>query len=72
MKKNIDRGFENLSLFEIGPSFEGKKPGQQKTVICGIKTGNVSGKNWNEQNRSFDVFDIKKDTMQTLVELGSR
>ena len=70
LKKNIDRGFENFSLFEIGPSFEGKEPGQQKTVICGVKTGNVNEKNWNEQNRSIDVFDIKKDVMQTLSELG--
>ena len=70
LKKNIDRGFENFSLFEIGPSFEGKEPGQQKTVVCGVKTGNVNEKNWNEQNRSIDVFDIKKDVMQTLSELG--
>ena len=70
LKKNIDRGFENLSLFEIGPTFHGKNPGQQKTVICGIKIGNVSEKNWNEEDRVFDIFDIKKDTIQTLVELG--
>jgi len=70
MKKNIDRGIENLSLFEIGPIFEGKDPGQQKTVICGIQIGNVTEKNWNEKDRPFDVFDIKKDTIQTLVELG--
>ena len=70
LKKNIDRGFENISLFEIGPSFEGNEPGQQKIVVCGVKTGNINEKNWNEQNRSFDVFDIKKDAIQTLVELG--
>ncbi len=70
LKKNIDRGFENFSLFEIGPSFNGKEPGQQQNIICGIKTGNVNEKNWNEKNRSFDVFDVKKDVVQTLVELG--
>ena len=70
LKKNIDRGFENFSLFEIGPSFKGREPGQQQTVVCGIKSGNINEKNWNEQNRSFDVFDIKKDVMQTLIELG--
>jgi len=70
MKKNIDRGFENFSMFEIGPSFEGKEPGQQKTIICGLKTGNANEKNWNEQSRPVDVFDIKKDTIKTLTELG--
>jgi len=59
LKKNIDRGFENQSLFEIGPSFIGKKPGEQITVVCGIRKEN-----------DIDIFDIKKDLVQTLVELG--
>ena len=59
LKKNIERGFENQSLFEIGPSFFGKKPGQQITVICGIRKEHL-----------LDVYGIKKDVVQTLVELG--
>ena len=59
LKKNIDRGFENQSLFEIGPSFFGKMPGDQITVVCGIRKEN-----------KIDIFDIKKDLVQTLVELG--
>ena len=59
LKKNIDRGFDNQSLFEIGPSFTGKKPGEQITIICGLK-----------KEDQLDVFDIKKDVVQTLVELG--
>jgi len=70
IRKNIDRGFEDFSFFEIGPSFDGSKPGQQKNVICGVKTGNINKRNWNEKNRTVDVFDIKKDTIQTLIELG--
>ena len=37
MEKNLNRGFGDQSLFEIGPAFTGKKPGQQITIICGIK-----------------------------------
>jgi len=59
LKKNIDRGFENQSLFEIGPSFTGKKPGEQITLICGIR-----------KEDQLDIYDIKKDLVQTLVELG--
>ena len=59
LKKNIDKGFENQSLFEIGPSFIGKKPGQQITVICGLRKDHV-----------VDIYGIKKDVVQTLVELG--
>jgi len=59
LKKNIDRGFENQSLFEIGPSFIGKKPGEQITIICGIRKENL-----------LDIYGIKRDVVQTLVELG--
>ena len=70
IKKNLDRGFKDISLFEIGPIFEGNEPGQQLTVIGAIKSGKISRLNWNEKNRLVDVFDAKKDVIQTLVEAG--
>ena len=69
-KKNIDRNFEDLMLFEAGPVFKGKKPGEQSTMIGAIKTGKYSRKNWIEKERNFDVFDIKNDVLRTLNELG--
>ena len=66
MKKNSKRGFDNQSLFEIGPVFTGKKPGEQITVVCGLKT-QINGEGKLEQ---LDVFEIKKDLIQTLTELG--
>ncbi len=70
LKKNLDRGFKDISLFEIGPIFKDNKPGKQLTVIGAIKSGKISRLNWNEESRSVDVFDAKKDTIQTLVEAG--
>ena len=70
LKKNLDRGFKDVSLFEIGPIFKGKQPGQQLTVIGAIKSGKISRLNWNEKNRLVDVFDAKKDVIQTLMEAG--
>jgi len=69
-KKNIDRNFEDLMLFEVGPVFKGKKPGEQSSMIGAIKTGKYSRKNWIEKERNFDVFDIKNDALRTLNELG--
>jgi len=69
-KKNIHRNFEDLMLFEIGPIFQGNKPGEQSTMIVAIKTGKYSRKNWIEKERSFDVFDIKNDALRTLNEIG--
>ena len=70
LKKNLDRGFKDVSLFEIGPIFKDNKPGEQITVIGAIKSGKISRLNWNEENRSVDLFDAKKDVIQTLVEAG--
>ena len=69
-KKNIHRNFEDLMLFEIGPVFQGNKPGEQSTMIGAIKTGKYSRKNWIEKERNFDVFDIKNDALRTLNEIG--
>jgi len=69
-KKNIHRNFEDLMLFEIGPVFNGSKPGEQSTMIGAIKTGKYSRKNWIEKERNFDVFDIKNDVLRILNEIG--
>ena len=70
LKKNQDRGYEDLSLFEIGPTFFGKNPGEQQIVVGGLLSGKVNRKSWLEKEREIDVFDIKKDAFKTLVELG--
>ena len=70
LNKNLDRGFKDISLFEIGPIFYGSQPGEQETVISGLKCGKISRSNWLEKERLVDVFDVKKDVIQTLVEAG--
>ena len=70
LKKNLDRGFKDISLFEIGPIFNGHKPGNQKTVLAGLRSGKVSRLNWVENERLVDVFDAKRDVIQSLVEAG--
>ena len=66
MDKNFKRGFDDQSLFEIGPVFIGKKPGEQITVVCGLKRQSKNDKTYGQ----IDVFEIKKDLVQTLIELG--
>ena len=70
MKKNLDRGFKDLSIFEIGPIFTGSNPGEQSTVVCGLSAGKKSRLSWIEKERNVDVFDVKRDVVQTLVEAG--
>ena len=70
LKKNQDRGNEDLSFFEVGPVFFGKNPGEQQIVVGGLKSGLVSRKSWLEKSRNVDVFDVKSDLIRTLIELG--
>ena len=70
LKKNQDRGHGDLSLFEIGPTFFGKNPGEQQIVLGGLKSGKINRKSWLDKERNVDVFDIKSDVVKTLVELG--
>ncbi len=70
LKKNQDRGYEDLSLFEIGPTFFGKNPGEQQIVVGGLKSGKINRKSWLDKEREVDIFDIKSDVIRTLVELG--
>jgi len=70
LKKNQDRGYEDLSLFEIGPTFFGKNPGEQQVVVGGLKSGKINRKSWLNKERDVDVFDIKSDAIKTLIELG--
>ncbi|MDC3087520.1 phenylalanine--tRNA ligase subunit beta [Candidatus Pelagibacter sp.] len=70
MSKNLDRGFKDLSIFEIGPIFTGSNPGDQNTVICGLSAGKKSRLSWIDNERNVDVFDVKRDVVQTIVEAG--
>ena len=70
LKKNLDRDFKDISMFEIGPIFSGNKPGEQEIVLAGLKSGLASRLNWLEKDRKLDVFDSKRDVMQTLHEIG--
>ncbi len=69
MEKNLNRGYADQSLFEIGPVFTSKKPGDQITVVCGVKRKQHDDNDYLGE-KDLSVFDIKKDLIQSLVELG--
>ena len=68
--RNQARGDSDVSVFEIGPVFTGFNPGEQNTIVCGLSAGKKSRLSWIEKERNVDVFDVKKDVVQTLVEVG--
>ena len=70
LNKNLDRGFKDISLFEIGPIFFGSQPGQQETVLGGLRSGKISRLSWLEKERIVDILDAKRAVCQSLIEAG--
>lgn len=67
VKNNVSRGYANLSLFEVGPVFDGRNPTEQHTEASGIRTGQTAKKDWSNTARSYDVFDAKADALAIIA-----
>lgn len=67
VKNNVSRGYANLSLFEVGPVFDGRNPTEQHTEASGIRTGQTAKKDWSNTARSYDVFDAKADALAVIA-----
>lgn len=65
--RNENRGFSNLSLFEVGPHFHTKG---QHLVAAGLRSGKTHTRHWLSQQRSVDAFDVKADVQAIFSSLG--
>ncbi len=65
--KNIARGAGSVSLFEVGPEFFGRRPGEQKLAAAGIRYGMTAKKYWQGGERAYDVFDAKADALAAVA-----
>ena len=69
--RNADRGFPDLSLFEVGPQYAGEGPDDQAMVAAGIRTGSTAPRDWSGAARPADAFDAKADALAVLTALGA-
>ena len=67
VKTNAARGYGHVSLFEAGPEFYGREPGQQNLVAAGVRSGMTAKKNWIGDVRPYDVFDAKADALAAIA-----
>lgn len=68
--RNIDRGAEQIALFEVGPEYGDDTPAGQRMVATGIRQGDSGPRHWNTRPRPVDVFDAKADALGLLAQLG--
>ncbi len=67
--RNAARGLDS-ALFEVGPRFEGPKPGQQINVACALRSGHTSARHWAGGRRPVDALDAKADALAALEAAG--
>lgn len=69
-KKNYVRSLQDLSAFEIGMIFEGIDERSQRLQISGMRAGKNKEQNHYNDQRDFDIFDVKKDFFDVVELFG--
>jgi phenylalanyl-tRNA synthetase beta chain len=71
---NINRGYPDVALFEVGQVFRGDKPENQLVAAAGVRHGYASssglGRNWSG-SASADAMDAKADAFAALAAAGA-
>ncbi|MEA2754165.1 MAG: phenylalanyl-tRNA synthetase beta chain [Aliidongia sp.] len=70
-RRNADRGYGDVALFELGPQYGDDTAGGQRDIAAGIRVGRFSVKQWNDPGRNVDVFDAKADALAALAAAGA-
>lgn len=73
-RRNANRGFADLALFEVGQVFLSGQPEGQHTYASAIRTGTAgpdgAGRHWSGKEKPVGVFDAKADLAAALDALG--
>jgi phenylalanyl-tRNA synthetase beta chain len=74
VRRNTDRGYGDLALFEVGQIYRGDRPGDQVTNASAVRSGSAgaagTGRHWQARSGAVGVFDAKADAIALLDVLG--
>ena len=70
-RRNADRGYPDMALFEAGPQYAGDGAGDQQRVVAGVRSGQALGRNMYAPVRAVDAFDAKADALAGLEAAGA-
>jgi phenylalanyl-tRNA synthetase beta chain len=74
VQANVDRGFPDVALFEVGQVFKGDRPEDQLIAAAGVRHGFASskgiGRHWSGSATS-DALDAKADAFAVLSATGA-
>jgi phenylalanyl-tRNA synthetase beta chain len=70
-RRNADRGFPDVALFELGPLYRDDTPDGQANVAAGLRAGRLAPRHWREPAREADLYDAKADALAALSAAGA-
>lgn len=68
-ERNAARGFADLALFEVGPTYLGETAKDQILAATGLRVGNTP-RHWQVKQRPLDAYDAKADAVAILSAFG--
>jgi len=68
--RNAARGYGDVGLFEVGPTFRDLTPEGQSMVATGLRAGQTE-RHWAEKARAVDAYDAKADALTVLEACGA-
>ena len=74
VKKNLDKGQKDISLFEVSNCYNGVNPEDQFDFASGVRLGKAishgGNTDWRGNSRDYDSFDAKEDIITILRSEG--
>ena len=69
--RNLDRGFADMMLSEVGHAYAGDRPQDETLRAAGIRRGMAVARNVHGGTRPVDAFDAKADALAVLEAAGA-
>lgn len=74
-QRNVDRGFADVALFEVGQVYAGDRPEDQAMLASGVRRATArhggAGRHWSHASAAVDLYEAKADAMAVLAEIGA-
>ena len=70
-RRNADRGYPDVALFEVGPLYSDDTPQGQLTAAAGLRAGHILPRHWRTPAREPDLYDAKADALTALAAMGA-
>ncbi len=74
-QRNADRGCADVALFEVGATYHGMAPDDQRDIAAGVRRATAkpggAGRHWSGAADTVDAFDAKADAIDVLSMLGA-